>query len=111
MDSTGTLSTSTSNVIAPRAGQGAGAINVGQAERWASLIGGGALALYGLSRRSPGGLALALVGVGLAHRGASGHCSVYQALGLNTAGADKRMPLLSSQPQPVEKSVTIERSP
>src|SRR4051794_23372689 len=102
MDSTGTVPTSTPNIsAAPRAVQGTGAVNVGLAERWASLIGGGALALYGLSRRSPGGIALALIGAGLAYRGASGHCSVYQALGLDTAGADDHARLLFSQPQPV----------
>jgi uncharacterized membrane protein len=64
---------------------GAG-INVGDTERWLSLAGGTVLGLYGLSRRSPGGLALAAVGGALAYRGATGHCSVYQSLGVNTAG-------------------------
>jgi uncharacterized membrane protein len=43
-------------------------------ERVASAIGGGALALYGLSRRSIGGVALALIGSSLVYRSASGHC-------------------------------------
>lgn len=63
----------------------AGHHNVGKIERWASLVAGGALALFGLTRRSPGGLALALFGGGLIYRGASGHCPAYTALGVNTA--------------------------
>jgi len=34
-------------------------VNVGDIERLATLLGGGALAFYGLSRRSPGGIVLA----------------------------------------------------
>src|ERR1043165_399930 len=49
-------------------------VNVGQTERWASAIGGGALALYGITRGSLGGIALALVGAALVQRGFSGHC-------------------------------------
>jgi uncharacterized membrane protein len=64
---------------------GTSKVNVGDIERVATLLGGSALALYGLSRRSPGGLALALFGGALLYRGRSGHCGVYQALGINTA--------------------------
>ncbi len=40
------------------------------AQRWGALIGGGALAIYGLSRRSPAGVALAAGGGALAYFGA-----------------------------------------
>jgi len=60
-------------------------LNVGQLERWASLGGGGALILSGLLRRTPGSLSLALLGGGLVYRGATGHCPLYAALGVNTA--------------------------
>ncbi|MBA3356332.1 MAG: DUF2892 domain-containing protein [Pyrinomonadaceae bacterium] len=60
-------------------------INVGSPERWAFAIGGGALAVYGLSRRSPGGLLLSVLGTGMFYRGATGHCNVFQALGVSTA--------------------------
>src|SRR6476661_1064971 len=60
-------------------------VNVGEAERILSAVGGGALALYGLSRGSLGGLALAAVGGCLAYRGLSGHCSLYGQLGVSTA--------------------------
>jgi uncharacterized membrane protein len=39
-------------------------------ERWGALIAGGALALYGLTRRSRAGVALAALGGGLAYAGA-----------------------------------------
>src|SRR5579884_3225224 len=60
-------------------------VNVGDTERLLSLLGGAALGLYGLSRRSLGGLALAAVGGSLIYRGASGHCAAYQTLGVSTA--------------------------
>jgi uncharacterized membrane protein len=60
-------------------------INIGKLERWLSLVAGGALAAYGLKRRSvPGGTA-ALAGAALLYRGATGHCDLYQALGVNRA--------------------------
>src|SRR5262249_23935485 len=61
-------------------------INVGNVERIASIVGGGALAIYGLTRRSLAGLALAAAGGMLVQRGVTGHCALYGALGLNTAG-------------------------
>ena len=60
-------------------------VNVAQPERVASAVGGAALALYGLRRRDIGGAALALIGAVLVHRGATGHCMVYEAMGLDTA--------------------------
>jgi len=51
------------------------------------MIAGGALALYGLSRRSLGGGILASLGAGLAYRGIGGHCPVYEALGFDTAAS------------------------
>jgi len=61
-------------------------VNVGRSERLPSLLGGGLPAAFGLSRGTLGGLALAAVGGGLIYRGATGHCHLYGALGLNTAG-------------------------
>ena len=60
-------------------------INVGEAERWASMAGGTLLVTCGLLRGSLSGIALALLGAGLIYRGHSGHCSVYQALGQSSA--------------------------
>lgn len=59
--------------------------NVSAFERMLSLAGGSGLLAYGLSRRNLPGLALAAVGGGLVYRGLSGFCSLYHALGINTA--------------------------
>jgi uncharacterized membrane protein len=60
-----------------------GAVNVGDGERWLSLLGGGLLALYTL-RRSLGTVVL-LGGAGaLLYRGLKGQCALYQALGIST---------------------------
>ena len=61
--------------------------NVGDLERGLSLVGGGALVLYGL-RRSLGSLALMLGGGALIYRGLTGYCATYQALGVNTVHHD-----------------------
>ncbi|MFL6193374.1 MAG: DUF2892 domain-containing protein [Thermoanaerobaculia bacterium] len=57
--------------------------NLGKAERWASVLGGAALAAIALRRRSKGTLGLAALGAPLIWRGATGHCSVYQRLGID----------------------------
>jgi uncharacterized membrane protein len=62
-------------------------VNVGDVERWLSIIGGGILALYGL-RRSLGNLVLITGGGALIYRGLTGHCVVYKALHLSTTSAD-----------------------
>ena len=59
--------------------------NVGQTERLLSLIGGSSLLAYGLARRHSSGLGLAALGGGLIWRGATGHCPMYQTLGMNTS--------------------------
>jgi hypothetical protein len=59
--------------------------NVSEPERWASVIFGSMLTLFGVQRRSLGGALLAISGASLIHRGATGHCATYQALGVSTA--------------------------
>ncbi|HEY9428422.1 MAG TPA: SRPBCC family protein [Gemmatimonadaceae bacterium] len=71
-----------------RHGNGGRYINVGDKERWLSIAGGAALALYALKRRSPASLALAAGGAALIGRGATGHSPVYQRLGVDTADPD-----------------------
>lgn len=82
--------------------------NVSERERWFSGFAGGALAVYGLQQGGLSGLLFAVAGGGLLYRGATGHCDVYQALDINTAG---RRPANGSvregQGIKVEKSVTI----
>ena len=88
------------------------ATNVGKAERIASIIGGSALALAGLRKRTPGGIALAALGAAVIERGATGHCRMYEALGIDTAekgqGAET-----TSLPYPVgirvDRAITVAR--
>jgi uncharacterized membrane protein len=63
-------------------------INVGEFERHASMIGGTALAIFGLLNRSLSGLALAALGGALIYRGHTGHCDMYQQLGYSSATND-----------------------
>jgi uncharacterized membrane protein len=88
--------------------------NVGQVERWASAIGGGALALFGITRGSLGGIALALVGAALVQRGVSGHCNLYEAMNFSTAGGEalrnsENVSVPAERGTKVEKSVEINR--
>lgn len=66
-------------------------VNVGDNERMLSAIAGGALALYGLRRGSLGGLLLAGLGAALGYRGITGHCSVYETLGVDAGGAQRNV--------------------
>ena len=64
-------------------------INVGDTERMLSAVAGGALALYGLRRGSLGGLLLAGLGASLGYRGITGHCGLYDKLGIDAGGAER----------------------
>ncbi|MFL5244462.1 MAG: SRPBCC family protein [Gemmataceae bacterium] len=52
-----------------------------QTQRWASLLGGGALALYGLTKGTLGGFGLAALGGGLAYYGAKPDSDGHSILG------------------------------
>lgn len=85
-------------------------INMSSIERWLVGLGGGTLAVYGLSRRSPTGLLLTALGAGLVHHGVTGHCDVYHALGFNTAEKkEKEEPI--ARDVHLETSVNISRQP
>jgi uncharacterized membrane protein len=73
---------------APAGGGGDFSTNVGQSERVASGVAGGLMVVYGLSKGSLGGLLIAAAGAAVAHRGLTGHCSLYEKLGVSTADAD-----------------------
>jgi uncharacterized membrane protein len=64
-----------------------GAINVGNGERWLSLLGGGLLALYTL-HRSLGTVVLLGAAGALLSRGLKGQCALYQAMGVSTVAHD-----------------------
>ena len=89
-------------------------VNVGKYERLGSAIGGGALALYGITRGSLGGIALALVGAALVQRGVTGHCNLYEAINFNSAGGaglrnSENVSVPGDRGTKVEHSVVINR--
>lgn len=81
-------------------------VNVGESERNASLAGGAALALSGLKaltkRHYLPGMAMMVAGGMFIYRGKTGHCDLYQALGVNT---------VTPEAVRIEKQVTINRPP
>jgi uncharacterized membrane protein len=77
-------------------GQGAEA---GETERWASLVGGGAMVLMGLSQRSLRGVLMAVAGGGLVYQGVTKQSTIQQAQ--EAIGISKSIK--------VEKTVTINK--
>ncbi len=71
----------------------------GDLERWASLIGGGALVLTGLQQRSLRGILMAIAGGGLVYQGTQGNSTLKQVE--DAVGLDHALR--------VEKTVTINR--
>jgi uncharacterized membrane protein len=59
--------------------------NVGQMERLASVIAGGTILMTMGGLRSLRGVTATAIGAGLIWRGLTGHCGVYQQLGIDTA--------------------------
>jgi len=88
-------------------------INVGRPERWASALGGGALMIYGFSRRSLGGMLVGAAGASLLYRGVTGHCPAYGATGTNRANlsGSHMMSVPHNQGRLVEAAVTIGKPP
>ncbi len=86
------------------------AANVGEGERYTSLLGGLALVLAGIARRGLGGLALAALGVAFIRRGVTGYCALYQKMGVSSARS-ARPGVPDNLGIKVERSITINRSP
>src|SRR4051812_11877827 len=90
------------------------AVNISQAERIVSAIGGGILAAAGLKKRSAAGVALAVIGGDLLRRGITGHSFAYEAMGVRTA-TNGQGEESTSVPYElgvrVDKSITIARPP
>ena len=85
--------------------------NISPAERWFSALAGGFLAVTGMKKGSIGGGALALLGGELVRRSITGHCYLYEAIGLRTApvehGASVSVPYeLGIR---VDRAITIDR--
>jgi uncharacterized membrane protein len=98
-------------VAAARSKSHAGS-NVGETERWVSGAAGAALVAHGLKKGSLGGLVLAGLGGGLLFRAATGHCGLYDRLGVSTA--DRRRVAFKGFRDVhrgilVKKSVTVSR--
>lgn len=87
-----------------------GGVNVAGTERMVSLAAGGLLALHGLRRGNLFGLLMAALGGGLVYRGLSGHCDLYQALGVNTAEPhSSAASIAAGEGVKVTEAVTINR--
>lgn len=93
-----------------RATKQTSSVNIGEIERLASAIAGGALAVYGLKKRSAGGLCLTLAGTALLHRGVTGHCNTYQLLGITTNNTSSNTAEVARDVH-VEKAIVIDKSP
>jgi uncharacterized membrane protein len=87
-----------------------GPVNVGETERYASIIGGAALVAAGLSRRNLPGLLLALLGGAFIVRGVGGHCGLYRSLGISTAPR-RRAGVPDQTGYKIEKTIVIDRPP
>ena len=96
--------------------------NVANPERIGSVAVGAALIAYGLKQRDAKGLIAALVGGAFVQRGATGHCMVYDALGVSTGDSEAILgshrddvsgaaaTVNARKAVKVERSVTISRS-
>ena len=65
-------------------------MNVGNAERIGSTIAGVALVSRAVAKPTIGRIVMAVAGAALLQRGLTGHCSLYDALGIDTMGARRR---------------------
>jgi uncharacterized membrane protein len=61
-------------------------VNVDEAERLISAVGGGAILLTAANLRSFHGLLATVMGASMIYRGVTGHCPFYSILGLRTCG-------------------------
>ena len=84
-------------------------INVEKPERIGSVAAGAALALFGLSRKSLPGLLLAVVAGALVKRGVTGHCEVYQSLGVNSRQLNTEHGVPGNKGIKVTQSITVWR--
>ena len=84
--------------------------NVGQAERWGSVVGGAALVWAGLRTGRLNGLILGAMGAGLMYRGVTGHCTAYEALGIDSAEHSEATAIPAQQGVKVEHTVQVYKS-
>lgn len=82
-------------------------VNVGSTERWISTIAGGALLAGGVARLNFKGVLGIAAGAAMFYRGLSGHCALYQALGINTAKRNGATVVPAQKGARVEHSIDI----
>jgi len=85
--------------------------NLGDIERWASVLGGASLVVYAVKKRSPGPGLLGILGGDLIYRGVSGYSLLYDALGVRPReprpGQSASIPY--RQGIRVDKAITIDK--
>jgi uncharacterized membrane protein len=86
-------------------------MNVGGMERVLSVAAGLGLAASGLKRGRASGLLLTTLGAGLAWRGISGFCQLYDALGINTTEHNPATAVPAQQGCKIERTIVVNRSP
>ncbi|MBA2270583.1 MAG: DUF2892 domain-containing protein [Chthoniobacterales bacterium] len=86
-------------------------INVNQPERIGSVAAGAGLVLYGASRKSLGGILIALLGGALIRRGVTGHCDMYEKLGINSNQLNTETGVPGNKGIKVTRTITVDRAP
>jgi uncharacterized membrane protein len=88
-------------------------VNIGSAERIVSAAAGAALIVFGMMRRRWTGVGLATGGGYLVARSITGHCTIYDAMGVSTAAEPTSTAerIVGPDGVRVDKVVTIQRSP
>jgi len=91
--------------------------NVDNLQRMISAIAGGGMLVGGLTRRSWAGTGLSMVGVALLHRGISGYCALFDAMGIdsNRQGSSTNMlgrrKVETGRASKIRKTIEINRAP
>lgn len=83
--------------------------NVGEVERYGSLFAGGLLLVNGIQRGRLTGLILTGLGAALIHRGWTGHCTLYDQLGMSTRTSGNGLGVPAQHGFKYERSLTINR--
>ena len=86
-------------------------VNVNQPERIGSIAAGAGLLLYGASRKSLGGILIAILGGALIRRGVTGHCDIYEKLGINSSQLNTETGVPGNKGIKVTRTITVDRSP
>jgi uncharacterized membrane protein len=86
-------------------------VNVNQPERIGSVAAGAGLVLYGASRKSLGGILIALLGGALIRRGVTGHCDMYEKLGINSNQLNTETGVPGNKGIKVTRTITVDRAP